>query len=116
MTFLPARRANGCDASSQWRSSTFAKGERMRSIVTAMVVGGLCTVACKKSDNAAKEEKVQEAPAPTPASHKEPAPAAKTAAPGVAAGGIQHDDNKEGPAAILTQAKGSVEVRRLGET
>jgi len=87
----------------------------MRSIVTAMVVGGLCTVACKKSDNAAKEEKVQEAPAPTPASHKEPAPAAKTAAPGVAAGGIQHDD-KEGPAAILTQAKGSVEVRRLGET
>ena len=87
----------------------------MRSIVTTMVVGGLCAVGCKKTDNAAKEAKVQEAPAPAPAQHKEPAPAAKTASPGVAAGGIQHDD-KEGAAAILTAAKGTVEVRRLGET
>ncbi|HEY5925566.1 MAG TPA: FecR family protein [Kofleriaceae bacterium] len=89
-----------------------------RSIVIALVFGGLVGVGCKKgSDSAAKQEPAK---ATEGTAKQEPTAGAKAAADatpsaGVVAGGIQHDD-KEGPAAIVTAANGTVEVRRVGET
>jgi len=89
-----------------------------RSIMTSLAFGLLATSACKKGDETKSQagptpSKVQEGPVA-----KEPGkPAAAGdpgAAVGVAAGGIQHDAS-EGPAAVITAATGSVEVRRLGE-
>lgn len=84
-----------------------------RSVLIAMVFGAVVGVGCKKSsDSSAKQEpaKTQEGTDPAP---KE-APTTNATA-GVEAGGIQRDD-KEGPAALLTAANGTVEVRRVGET
>jgi hypothetical protein len=79
-------------------------------------------VGCKKgSDTAAKQEpKTQEGAAGkkeegTPSKSGAASNAAGTETAGVQAGGIQRDD-KEGPAALLTAANGTVEVRRVGET
>jgi hypothetical protein len=91
-----------------------------RSIVIAIGLAALVGVGCKKkgSDSAAKQEpaKTQEGAAKQDKPQDKPAPSGDTtAAAGVKAGGIQHDD-KEGPAGILTTATGTVEVRRVGET
>lgn len=84
-----------------------------RSVLIAMVFGAVVGVGCKKgSDDSAKQEpaKTQEG---TPAPKE--APVAASGTPGVEAGGIERDD-KEGPAALVTAATGTVEVRRVGET
>ena len=90
-----------------------------RSILIALVFGGLVGVGCKKkgSDSAAKVEpaKTQEATAKKDPPAGGTAAANATPSPGVAAGGIQHED-KEGPAGIVTAVNGTVEVRRVGET
>jgi hypothetical protein len=97
------------------------KGNAMkRSIVIAIGLSALVGVGCKKgSDTAAKQEPAKTQEGSTPAKEKQdkapPASGDATAAAGVKAGGIQHDD-KEGPAGILTAANGTVEVRRVGET
>ena len=85
-----------------------------RSMATALALGVLATGACKKSNNPSASEapKTQEAkPASTPGKDK---PAA-SADIGVKAGGIQHAET-EGAAAMLASVKGTVEVRRVGET
>ena len=88
-----------------------------RSIVIALVMGAM-GVACKKGNEQKQDPaKVSENPTPTDKDKDKPAPTAGTAAAaaGVQAGGVKHDD-KEGAAAILKAANGTVEVRRLGET
>ena len=89
-----------------------------RSVLIAMVFGAVVGVGCKKSGDAGKQEpaKTQEGTA-AKAEDKSAAAANAAAASsaGVQAGGIQHDD-KEGPAALLTAANGTVEVRRVGAT
>jgi len=89
-----------------------------RSIVIALVAGAL-GVACKKGNEQKQDPaKVSENQTPTDKGKdkaKPPAAGNAVAAAGVQAGGIQRDD-KEGPAAVLKAATGTVEVRRLGET
>ena len=88
-----------------------------RSVMIAMVFGAVVGVGCKKSgDSAAKQEpaKAQEGTAKQQGTPDKGAPAAAASA-GVQAGGIKHDE-KEGAAAMLTAANGTVEVRRVGET
>src|SRR5215211_2742014 len=86
-----------------------------RSIVIALVLGAM-GVACKKGNEQKQDPaKVSENPTPTDKDKDKPAPSANAAAAGVQAGGVQHSD-KEGAAAILKAANGTVEVRRLGET
>lgn len=91
-----------------------------RSIAMTIMLAGLGVGACKKGDEAKKQDpaapKATEPTANTKAKDGEPTMAASSSSPaGVAAGGIQRDD-KEGPAAVVTAAKGTVEVRRVGET
>jgi hypothetical protein len=89
-----------------------------RSIVIAIGLAALVGVGCKKSNEKAPEPaKPQEGtPAkPDEGKAKDKAPAAASGDIGVKAGGIQRDD-KEGAAAVVTAANGTVEVRRVGET
>lgn len=88
-----------------------------RSIVIAIGLSALVGVGCKKgSDSAAKQEPTKTQEGSTAAKpDKPPEKTGDTADVGVKAGGIAHDD-KEGPAAVLTAANGTVEVRRVGET
>jgi hypothetical protein len=89
-----------------------------RTILFAMVVGAVVGVGCKKSGDSSGTEpaKTQEG-----AAAKQEGTPSKNAAEwnadnaGVQAGGIERDD-QEGPAALLSAANGTVEVRRLGET
>ncbi len=88
-----------------------------RSMLIAMGFAALVGVGCKKSsDSSAKQEpaKTQEGTAKQEKPAEAPATGDPTAAAGVKAGGIQHDE-KEGPAAVLKVASGTVEVRRVGE-
>jgi hypothetical protein len=98
------------------------KGERMRRSTTLIaLLGCLALAACKKSDepkpteaNAVKAADPAKAADPKPT---DPPPAKAddvTSKIGVTAGGIQHDPS-EGPAAVVTAATGTVEVRRVGE-
>lgn len=89
-----------------------------RSVLIAMVFGAVIGVGCKKGGDGGKQEpaKTQEAAGTQQAGDKGAAAtnAAAASSAGVEAGGIQHDD-QEGPAALVTAANGTVEVRRVGE-
>ena len=94
-----------------------------RSIAMTILLAVVGVGACKKGEETKQEPvspKATEAmgttkdgtkakDAPKPAGSEASSPA------GVSAGGIQRDD-KEGPAAVVTAVKGTVEVRRVGET
>ncbi|MBA3456020.1 MAG: FecR domain-containing protein, partial [Deltaproteobacteria bacterium] len=76
--------------------------------------------ACKKGDESKQEPIASKATEPgAMAKDKAGAPPKgatdSASSAGVAAGGIQRDD-KEGPAAVVTSVKGTVELRRVGET
>ena len=92
-----------------------------RSIVIAMLFGALVGTGCKKkSESSAKQEapkgtETKGKDTPTPAEAQKELQAGTNVDVGVKAGGIQHDE-KEGAAAVMTAAKGTVEVRRVGET
>ncbi|MBA3463613.1 MAG: FecR domain-containing protein [Deltaproteobacteria bacterium] len=82
----------------------------------AMLLAGLGVAACKKGDEAKQDPPASKETASGPTGKDGAKPASDSSSPaGVSAGGIQRDD-KEGPAAIVTSAKGTVEVRRVGET
>jgi hypothetical protein len=94
----------------------------MRHHMTVLVVLGL--LACNKGDKkeeatpAAKTAETPTDPAkadPKKAPDKTPAAKGDSVDVGINAGGITHDA-KEGSAAAITAVKGTVEVRRLGET
>ncbi len=101
-----------------------------RSTTMIVVLGLLAIAACKKGDETkptddptAKPGDSKSAvadPKTDPKTDTKPAPDKAAAGDlaakiGVTAGGIQHDAS-EGPAAVVTAASGTVEVRRLGET
>jgi hypothetical protein len=89
---------------------------------TTLVLGALLTTAaCKKGDDKQETAKAGEGEGKSgdPAKKGDPAktgdPTADTPAdPGVEAGGIEREAD-EGPAAVMTEVKGAVEVRRVGE-
>jgi hypothetical protein len=85
-----------------------------RSMVCALVLGALAAAACKKSNDTSAQEAPKTQETKTPAA-KDTAKAEGTADIGVQAGGIQHADS-EGSAAMIASVKGTVEVRRVGET
>lgn len=86
-----------------------------------ITVAALGFGACKKDGDTKQEPaaaKGTESAAATKGTAKDPAPKAaadSTSPAGVSAGGIERDA-KEGPAAVVTALKGTVEVRRVGET
>lgn len=82
-----------------------------RSITLTVVLGLLAVSACKKDSSPNPTTKTVE---PTKAEAKA-AVEDPTGAVGVAAGGVQRDA-ADGPAAVVSAATGTVEVRRLGET
>jgi len=94
-----------------------------RSIAMAILVAASGLGACKKGDK--QEPPAAKATEPTGAAKgtakdtpKDTTPKAaadSTSPAGVTAGGITRDA-KEGPAAVVTALKGTVEVRRVGET
>ena len=85
-----------------------------RSMIMAVALGALVAGACKKSNTTSANEAPKATEnKQTPASDK--AAAAASGDVGVTAGGIQHADT-EGAAAVLANVKGTVEVRRVGET
>lgn len=92
-----------------------------RSIAMAITVATLGFGACKKDGDSKKEPvapKTTETTGTTKDTPKDTAPKAagdSTSPAGVAAGGIERDA-KEGPAAVVTALKGTVELRRVGET
>jgi hypothetical protein len=83
-------------------------------MVCALVLGALAAAACKKSNDTSAQEAPKTQETKTPAA-KDTAKAEGTADIGVQAGGIQHADS-EGSAAMIASVKGTVEVRRVGET
>ena len=87
-----------------------------RLVAMTILLGAVISGACKKGGDPQKEPiapKGTEAPVTTKDGAK-PAAGAVASPAGVTAGGIQRDD-KEGPAAVVTAAKGTLEVRRVGE-
>lgn len=95
-----------------------------RSVLMTVILGLAVVGACKKGEDTKKDTSttaktqesggtaVKEPGKDTPAPAKGGDPVASV---GVEAGGIQRDA-KEGPAAVITAVKGTVEVRRVGET
>ncbi len=83
-----------------------------RSITMTTMLSLLAVGACKKSED--KETATAKVPEPTKAEAKAAADD-PVGSVGVTAGGVQRDA-ADGPAAVVTAATGTVEVRRLGET
>ncbi len=84
--------------------------------ISMILVLGLAVTACKKDkSDATPATKTTETTPAKPEGSPPGTAAGATADVGVEAGGIQHDA-KQGPAAVVKMAKGTVEVRRVGET
>ncbi|HEY4055548.1 MAG TPA: FecR family protein [Kofleriaceae bacterium] len=85
---------------------------------SSIVLGVALVGGCKKDDSKSEPANPKSAESSTTAPKGDGAPVAAAAAAvsavGVEPGGIAHDA-KEGPAAVLTKADGTVEVRKVGE-